>query len=477
VAKITAIIDIGSNSLTLVIYKKTSRLAFYELHRQKYKIKIGEGSYNKDGVLQPEPMKRAYEALKDFSYIIKAYKCRKTLCVATSALRDAPNKKEFIKQVEQGLGIMIKVIDGHKEAYFGALAAINLLPDFPEFTTIDIGGGSTEFAKVIKGKIVKTTSLQLGHVRVSEKCQNIYDKELFILEELKKLDEEFFSKTVVTIGGTAREIAKYIQKKEDYPLYKCLHSYIYTKDKSTKYLEKLVNYDKDKLKKYISKNRVDTIQDGALVLLLTLQRLDAQKIVVSQKGVREGVYLSDLLRRFNGKFPVNFKLNQRILIDRFAEVPKVNNYYQNIANKLYPCLFDDKTYQETVSFCSKLLLLNDMNFYSWIEFLNFGYTHYEKVLIAYLMQSFSDEELDEKLYKKYKELLPDFEVIKKLFFILNLTSLLAKNMKIQNIKVEKQDDMLDIYMDISQLTQEEILSIDAPIKLNIKKDTDGRKSI
>jgi len=158
VAKITAVIDIGSNSLTLVIYKKTSRLAFYELHRQKHKIKIGEGSYEKGGMLQPKPMQRAYEALKEFSTIIKAFKARKTLCVATSALRDAPNKKEFIKKIDHKLGIKIKVIDGNKESFLGAIAAINLLPNFKEFTTIDIGGGSTEFAKVVDNKIVKNIS-------------------------------------------------------------------------------------------------------------------------------------------------------------------------------------------------------------------------------------------------------------------------------------------------------------------------------
>jgi len=196
-----------------VIYKKTSRLGFYKLHREKQKIKIGEGSYEKGGVLQEAPRKRAFEALKDFAHIIRAYKCQKTLCVATSALRDAPNKKEFIKKVSRELGINIKVIDGEKEAHFGAISAINLLPKEKEFTTIDIGGGSTEFAKVKDGKVLKTASLQLGHVRLFEKFTTNEEKTAYIMSELEKLDDEFKSKVVVTIGGTAREIAKYIQKK------------------------------------------------------------------------------------------------------------------------------------------------------------------------------------------------------------------------------------------------------------------------
>jgi exopolyphosphatase/guanosine-5'-triphosphate,3'-diphosphate pyrophosphatase len=334
--------------------------------------------------------------------------------------------------------------------------------------TVDIGGGSTEFAKVVNGKVVKTITLQLGHVRVYEKAKSMDEKKALIDSELKKLDSDFFSKRVVTIGGSAREIAKFIQKKEDYPLYKCLHAYSYSDKTALKYMKKLIEYDHEKIKKYISKSRQETIQDGTLVLYEIVKLMEPKEIVVSSFGVREGVYLSDLLRSFNSKFPSNFKLNQRVLLDRFGEVIRVNNYYQNIANKLYPYIFKDDEFKEIVSYCSKLLLLNSMNFYSWIEYLNFAFTHKQKVMIAYLMQSFSDEELDEKLYKKYKSLLPDFKKLEKLFFILNLTAILAKNMKVQNVKIEKEDDLLSIMIDISDLTKDEIESLEAPYKIKIE---------
>jgi len=242
---------------------------------------------------------------------------------------------------------------------------------------------------------------------------------------------------------------------------------MYNIDDAKKNIDKLVEYDKEKLKKYISKSRQDTIQDGALILINSLEKLSTKKIVVSQMGVREGVFLSDLLRNFNLRFPVNFKLNQKVLLDRFAENIKVNNYYQNIANKLYTALYDDKKFEETISFCSKLLLLNNMNFYSWIEYLNFGYTHNQKVTIAYLMQSFSDEELDMKLYKKYEELLPTLDEIKDLFFILNLTSLLARDMNIQKVEIKKEDKTLFIKINITDLTKEAVYKLDSPYKITI----------
>jgi squalene cyclase len=84
------------------------------------------------------------------------------------------------------------------------------------------------------------------------------------------------------------------------------------------------------------------------------------------------------------------------------------------------------------------------------------------------MQSFNDEELDKKLYKKYKSLLPDFKKLEKLFFILNLTAILAKNMKVQDVKVEKKDDLLTIKINISDLTKDEIENLKSPYKIKIE---------
>jgi exopolyphosphatase/guanosine-5'-triphosphate,3'-diphosphate pyrophosphatase len=96
-AKRVAVIDIGSNSARLVVYEKTSRFAFHLLNESKSKVRLSENAYKNNGNLQEIPMQRTIDALKDFLSIIYSYKARKTLCVATSALRDAPNKKEFLE--------------------------------------------------------------------------------------------------------------------------------------------------------------------------------------------------------------------------------------------------------------------------------------------------------------------------------------------------------------------------------------------
>ena len=81
-AKVTAVIDIGSNSARMVIYEKTSRFAFHMLNETKSKVRISENAYKNGGNLQEEPMQRAYEALCNFLSIASSYKARKILCVA-----------------------------------------------------------------------------------------------------------------------------------------------------------------------------------------------------------------------------------------------------------------------------------------------------------------------------------------------------------------------------------------------------------
>ncbi|MEJ2468699.1 MAG: Ppx/GppA family phosphatase, partial [Campylobacterales bacterium] len=144
-AKRTAVIDIGSNSVRMVVFEKSSRFAFSLLHESKSRVRISEGAYADEGNLQPAAVERAMSALGEFLSIAQAYGTRKLLCVATSAVRDAPNRAQFLKRARDELGLRIKVIDGEKEAYLGGVACANLLPRM-KARTIDIGGGSTECA-------------------------------------------------------------------------------------------------------------------------------------------------------------------------------------------------------------------------------------------------------------------------------------------------------------------------------------------
>ena len=298
-AKRTAIIDIGSNSISMVVYEKSSRFAFSLIKKARVGVKIGEGAYEKGGVLQKDAMDKAFWALKDLLKISSSLKCQKILTVATSALRDAPNKTEFLSLVKKELKLSLKVIDGEKEAYFGGVAAINLLYSIDSFVTVDIGGGSTEFARVINGSVVDTYSLNLGTVRLKEllydKAKSQKEINEYIDEVLDNLPSSFKSDIVVGIGGTLRALSSTIMYQEDYPI-ESLHGFKYRFKDHKKLIKALPQMSDKELKKLsISSNRLDTIREGVCIFYRILKRFDTKSVIASKAGVREGAYLSDLL--------------------------------------------------------------------------------------------------------------------------------------------------------------------------------------
>ncbi|MDH1977078.1 Ppx/GppA phosphatase family protein [Aliarcobacter butzleri] len=451
-SKVTTIIDIGSNSMRMVVLQKSSRFAFSLINETKSRVKISEGCYENDGNLQEIPMQRAYESLKSFLNISNALKSRKIICVATSALRDAPNSKTFINKVRNDLGLNIKVIDGEKEAYFGGVAASNLLHD-DTFVTVDIGGGSTEFCFVKNGKIEKSISLNIGTVRIKElyfNKNNIEGAKKYILDSLEKifkLDVEI-PKKVVGIGGSIRALSKLIMAKNQYPL-DILHGYTYEVKNEIALLNRISKAKNcEDLKSFgIKKDRFDTIKEGSFIFKTILEELKTQTVVTSGVGVREGVYLTDLLRNSNHKFPHNFNVSVKSLLDRFQIDEKQSAYFGNNAKKIFDSLKPfhklDNKYKELFVVASKLNSIGSvLNFYKSndnafdfiLNGLNYDFLHTSRVIVAYTIK-FSKKSLPlQEDILKHKDLLPSLEVVQWMSFMISLN--IAINQDFSRPKVE-----------------------------------------
>ena len=450
-SKITTIIDIGSNSMRMVVLEKSSRFAFSLINETKSKVKISEGCYENGGNLQEIPMQRAYEALKSFLNISNALKSRKIFCVATSALRDAPNSKIFLNRVKNGLGLNIKIINGEKEAYYGGVATSNLLPD-DNFVTVDIGGGSTEFCFVKDGKITKSISLDVGTVRLKElyfNKNNLDGAKKYILDSLKKvfeLKEEIPSK-VVGIGGSIRFLSKLIMQKNSYPL-DAIHGFTYSvKSEQKLFSDILKTKTIDDLEKIgVKRDRIDTIKEGTFIFKTILDELKTKTVVTSGVGVREGVYLTDLLRNSNHKFPQNFNVSVRSLLDRFQICEKQSAYVGTNASKIFEVLKPvhklDNYYKTLLVIASKLHSIGTtLNFYksndNAFEFilngLSYDFFHSSRVIVAYMLK-FSKKSLPKQRdLEEYGELLPSLDTMQWLSFMLALN--LAVNIDFSRPKV------------------------------------------
>ena len=460
-AKRTAIIDLESNSVRMVVFEKTSRFGFYLLKETKSRVRIGEGAYEKDGYLQEVPMRRTLDALQSFKNIIKNFKCTKTLCVATSALRDAPNGREFASRVQKELNINIKIIDGQTEAFFGGVAATNLLKFLDDAVTIDIGGGSTEMAKILDGEIVDTISLNIGTVRLKElffdnrKTQD--EIHTFINGVLEQIPSSFCSPVAIGIGGTIRSIADSIMEKEGYPL-ETVHGFEFSYTKYSNLIESIYKSSVLDLKPFgFKKDRIDTIREGSVIFDAVSKKLGIERVITSGVGVREGVYLKDILRNQNYKFPHNFNISVKSLTDRFSITPKDDEYIAKTSIKLFDALSYlhkvDDMFKYELSISAKLHSIGKSlsfyqehlhSFYFILNNLNFGFSHEQKMLIALLTKYHSKKLPDFDDLKMYEKLLPDANVVNWLSFIITFSKFINTDHSRPNVEFEYKNHTLHV---------------------------------
>ena len=490
-SKRTAIIDIGSNSARLVIFEKTSRYGFHLICEQKSKVRIGEGAYDKGGYLQPIGIRRAFLTLKSFSHTINKYQANKTLCVATSALRDAPNGKEFTRWIQKELGLSIKIIDGKEEALYGAIAISNLLP-ISDGITIDIGGGSSDIALIQKGQIVDTYSLNLGTVRLKElffdkiqKPSILNEKaKAYILDALQHLPSHFKHSIAIGIGGTARTLSKGIMKQSDYPLDK-LHAFSYTIKDHYAYLHDIPLSSAKNLKQFgLKKNRYDTIREGTLIFNEILTHIGATDVITSAAGVREGVYLKQALKDQKYKFPKTINPSIVSILDRFkplVNIEKRRKAKLKMASTLYTALQsqirDDMIYESELLYALKLSAIgktltiykaHQHAFYIAMQELNYGFTHKQILLISLLLRMHGKELIHKPLYDKYKSLLPEKQSLIWLSFIYTLTVFLHQASNSANITFTFKNDILRIGSDKPlYLAKEKIKALEKPIPFAI----------
>lgn len=480
-AKVTAVIDIGSNSARMAIFEKTSRFGFRLIYEVKSRVRISEGTYENDGNLQPLPMQRAISALKDFNAIAKKYKARKLLCVATSAIRDAPNKKEFLLKAKKESGVAIKVIEGEKEAWFGGIACANLSHK-KDGVTIDIGGGSTECAIIKDGKVLDLISLKLGTIRLKELFfdhnKDLDSAKAFIQKELEKLPAKFNAQNIFGIGGTIRAIAKMNAKKNSYPI-KTIHGYELDVKKSKDFIQALYESKAENLANLgVPLDRRDNIRPGALIFSMLLEHFGAKTITTSGVGVREGVFLSDMLRSQNFRFPKTALPSLISLKDRFCVNEKSSKLVAKNALLIYDALESKHNlkgeYRDLLKIASMLCDIGSfLNFYGrsdhgayfLLHGLDYGFSHTQRAIVCLLVEyAGSSIPLDDDI-AHISEIMPELITLQWLSFMLSLARTLSlTNVSDLSFKVVDSSLCIESKSDL-YLAQDLCFSLSAPCEL------------
>jgi len=280
-----AAIDIGSNAIRIlisnVVQVEGEHPVFMKSEMIRVPIRLGEDSFTV-GEISPKNIKRVVKAMKAFKLIMKINGVKNYMACATSALRESNNADELIAKVKKKAGIKIELIDGKKEAEI--ISYTTILADQghnSNYLYVDVGGGSTEFSILKKGKRIVSKSFKAGTVRMINNMVN--DKVWLEIEKWIKINTKGIEKIqLLGSGGNINKVFKLSNIKDGNPLtYFNLKSF-YQDLKKLSYEERILRYN-------LNLDRADVILPALEIYLKALKWSGATKVFVPKIGLSDGM--------------------------------------------------------------------------------------------------------------------------------------------------------------------------------------------
>lgn len=294
--KPVSVIDIGSNSVRLVVYEGAKRNPV-PLYNEKVLCGLGR-SLASTGNLDEEGVERALRALRRFHALSEQIGAHRIEVIATAAAREADNGPEFVRRAQNILQADIDVVSGKEEA---ELAAAGVVSGFPDASGMvgDLGGGSLELIRLHQKRgPVSGTTLPLGGLRLIDLSGGNLEKARKIVDEqLDRIDwlEKGTGKPFYAVGGTWRAFARLHMVQKNYPL-GVMHAYQIDVDEALQFANVIDHLSPESLSVMdaLAKARRETLPFGVLVLEQLLKRMQPSELNISAFGVREGLLFTML---------------------------------------------------------------------------------------------------------------------------------------------------------------------------------------
>lgn len=311
---IIAGIDIGTNTVRLLIAEVEPGRTFRERYAEQHITRLGEGP-GIDGRLRPQAIERTLAVLRAFAQRIRETGVEQTIAVATSAVREAVNQAEFLRRVKAEVGLEVEVLSGADEArqtYRGVAEALG----GGDLLLMDVGGGSTEFVKVA-GRQLTVMSTRLGTVRLTETCLASDPPRPAELRALWDAAEQHLREVVERVGtfpgpgpgpgpglrfvGTAGTVTTLAAMQLGLHRYdpNRVHGAVLTRGAVSRLWDRLgAQSVAERLAAYpaLEPGRADVIVAGAAIVLIAMLKLGVDRMLVSESGLREGIILTHLDR-------------------------------------------------------------------------------------------------------------------------------------------------------------------------------------
>lgn len=280
------VIDIGSNSVRLVVYEGATR-SLTPIFNEKVLCGLGR-SVASTGMLATEAVERAIQALTRFRAVAQILGVKHIRAIATAAAREATNGPEFILRAEQAVGVKIEILSGEMEAKF---AAQGIMMGFknPDGVAGDLGGGSLELIDISGYAMRDAATLPLGGLRLIDTTGNRIDLALTAIDNaVNSLPwiSRGKGRTFYAVGGTWRSLAKLHMEAKNYPL-RVMHGYQIAPKEAEEFCEALRKGKKPL--EFATKARRDVLPYGALVLERLIKKMQPSSVVFSVYGIREGL--------------------------------------------------------------------------------------------------------------------------------------------------------------------------------------------
>jgi exopolyphosphatase/guanosine-5'-triphosphate,3'-diphosphate pyrophosphatase len=298
------IIDVGSNSVRLIIMDVDGTNAHHQIENIKETVRLSSG-LDEQGNLNEEAVKHAIETVALFVRFCQARKVDRILAVATAAVRNAPNGPELVDRVHARTGVKLQVLSGEEEAYLGYIGLVNSTP-LTSGLVADFGGGSIKLAafqdRLSKGAIV----YEFGVVTLAERFAlqdrpapaDLQAMEEFLAEQFQRIRQIAPEPPLVGIGGTFRSIARIFRRRTHYlPDITDGIEIPYQEVKAIYETLAGMSHSERLQVPGLEPARADLIVAGSGMIAKLMESIDADKVVVSTASIRDGIFYKYLLPR------------------------------------------------------------------------------------------------------------------------------------------------------------------------------------
>ncbi|GEM01095.1 exopolyphosphatase / guanosine-5'-triphosphate,3'-diphosphate pyrophosphatase [Halolactibacillus halophilus] len=345
-----ALIDIGSNTMRLVIYLPNEAGRFREIENVKVVARL-RNHLNDEGYLSDEGITILMETLEEFKDVLNIYPLKHFTVVATATVRQAKNSDTIIQMVKEHLGWDMQILSEEEEAFYGYLAIVNST-SLTEGVTVDMGGGSTEVTYFKNRKLIYAHSFPFGTLSLRQlyddtlsEAANLATVKSYVKKAFHTLDWlKDLSVPIIAIGGSARNVAQIDQIDKDYPM-AGLHQYPMLLKDLNRIKDHLLSLsDKKRMKvEGLSKDRSDIILPAIMTFITLYKYTHADRFVLSQKGLRDGINYELLFHKQEEPYSPNVLEDsfQELISDFDLDVRQVFQV-QHLTREIFETLLDHK---------------------------------------------------------------------------------------------------------------------------------------